>query len=85
MTTGYAHPVGSMHFIIIAGSRTFNDYDLLARKMDHLTQNLDEVEVVSGAAKGADELGTMGARTWPPTKDLPRRLEPFWETRWFHP
>ena len=51
-----------MHYIIIAGSRTFDDYDLLARKMDHLTQNLDEIEVVSGGARGADELGERWAR-----------------------
>ena len=51
-----------MHYVIIAGSRSFDDYDLLARKMDHLTQNLDEIEVVSGAAKGADELGERWAR-----------------------
>lgn len=45
--------------IIIAGSRTFTDYELLAAKMNALTKYLDftEVEVISGEAKGADELG----------------------------
>ena len=51
-----------MHYIIIAGSRTFDDYDLLTHKMDHLTQNPDEIEVVSGGAKGADQLGERWAQ-----------------------
>ena len=51
-----------MHHIIIAGSRTFDDYQRLARAMDHLTQNLDGVEVVSGCARGADQLGERWAK-----------------------
>ena len=49
--------------VIIAGSRTFTDYELLAAKMDTLTKNLDftEVEVVSGGARGADLLGERWA------------------------
>lgn len=49
--------------IVIAGSRTFTDYPLLARKMDAFTRNLDpdEIEVVSGEAKGADQCGERWA------------------------
>jgi hypothetical protein len=43
--------------VIIAGGRTFNDYDLLCRKADVFLSRQSEVEIVSGAAKGADKLG----------------------------
>ena len=49
--------------IIIAGSRTFTDYPLLAAKMDMFTENLDpdQIEVVSGEARGADRCGERWA------------------------
>ena len=47
--------------VIIAGSRTFSDYSLLATVCDHMLQNQDEVEIVSGGAKGADKLGELYA------------------------
>ena len=44
--------------IIIAGSRTFLDYDFLCQKLDRLLgQTQEEVEIVSGTAAGADRLG----------------------------
>ena len=45
--------------IIIAGSRVFNDYETLKRKVDHLLSNTNEItiEIVSGTAKGTDRLG----------------------------
>lgn len=43
--------------IIICGSRTFNDKKLLYDTMDKLTAALDNITVVSGAARGADSLG----------------------------
>ena len=43
--------------LIIAGSRTFNDYQLMCDKLDWLLQNQDNVSVVYGEAKGADALG----------------------------
>ena len=46
-----------MFHVIVAGSRTFADYELLKRTLDHLLQNKDEVEIVSGGARGADQLG----------------------------
>lgn len=52
-----------MNRIIIAGSRTFTDYELLCTKMDRICSNLgDEVEVVSGGARGADLLGEKWAK-----------------------
>lgn len=47
-----------MFKLIIAGSRDFNDYDFLKVKIDFLLKNIDdEIEIVSGTAKGADKLG----------------------------
>jgi hypothetical protein len=43
--------------VIIAGSRDFNDYNELCKFCDHVLQNQKEIEVVSGTAKGADQLG----------------------------
>jgi hypothetical protein len=50
--------------VIIAGGRDFNDYDLLERKCDLLLFNHASmnIEIVSGAAKGADYEGEMYAR-----------------------
>ena len=43
-----------MSKLIIAGSRTFNDYDLLKTNLNTLNSI---TEIVSGTAKGADLLG----------------------------
>jgi len=43
--------------VIIAGGRDFNDFNLLCKKCDFLLQNQKEIEVVSGTARGADQLG----------------------------
>ena len=48
--------------VIIAGSRTFSDYKLLATTCDHMLQNQEDVEIVSGKEpKGADKLGELYA------------------------
>lgn len=43
--------------VIIAGGRDFNDFDLLCEKVDKILSRQDRVEIVSGAARGADRLG----------------------------
>lgn len=53
--------------LIIAGSRVFNDYDILRDKCDALLvlKNRDPnvvIEIVSGVANGADKLGERYAR-----------------------
>jgi hypothetical protein len=48
--------------IIIAGSRIFNDYVELCNTCDFLISNQSNIEIVSGTAKGADELGEKYAR-----------------------
>ncbi len=47
--------------IIIAGSRSFRNYDRLAKDMDKITSKLKEVTIISGAAQGADTLGERWA------------------------
>lgn len=47
-----------MFKIIVAGSRGFSNYKFLVEKLDHLLKNVnDEIEIVSGTARGADQLG----------------------------
>ena len=48
--------------IIIAGSRDFSDYELLASKMAFYTQNQENIQIISGTARGADKLGERWAR-----------------------
>ena len=43
--------------VIIAGSRDFDDYEMLRKYCDFLLQSQTDIEVVSGTAKGADQLG----------------------------
>jgi hypothetical protein len=49
--------------LIVAGSRTFNDYKLLERSVIEFvnTFNDPDVEIVSGEAHGADRLGELFA------------------------
>jgi hypothetical protein len=49
--------------VIVAGSRTFRNYDLLRSKLDILLRNkVPDVLIVSGGAPGADALGERYAR-----------------------
>ena len=51
-----------MYKVIVAGSRTFNDYLLLEKKLDKILANrLPNVEIVSGTANGADKQGELYA------------------------
>jgi hypothetical protein len=49
--------------IIVAGTRFFNDYNFLKKKLDYYFKNLslEDIEIVSGKAKGADTLGELYA------------------------
>jgi hypothetical protein len=46
--------------VIIAGSRTFNDYELLKRVCNETLTTI--TEIVSGTANGADKLGERYAK-----------------------
>ena len=52
--------------IIVAGSRDFNDYELLKREVlnivKHDNRPKDYVKVISGGARGADTLGERFAK-----------------------
>jgi hypothetical protein len=43
--------------VIIAGSRTFNDYEYLEKKCDTLLSKKENIKIISGGASGADKLG----------------------------
>jgi hypothetical protein len=51
--------------VIIAGSRGFNYYELLERLLDMYLQRYspEQIEIVSGGARGADRLGERYARS----------------------
>lgn len=52
-----------MFKLIVAGSREFNNYDFLKQKLEFLLKNItEEIEIVSGRAKGADLLGEKFAK-----------------------
>ena len=47
---------------LIAGSRTFNDAELLEKTMDRLLTNKQQVLIISGGARGADTLAENYAK-----------------------
>ncbi len=52
-----------MFKVIVAGSREFDDYELLTSKLDKILFNIkDSIEIVSGTADGADKLGERYAQ-----------------------
>ena len=48
--------------VIIAGGREFKDYKLLCKICDLKLRNKDDVEIVSGTARGTDQLGEKYAK-----------------------
>jgi hypothetical protein len=48
--------------IIIAGSRGFNDYDLLSKVIFEQSEKFEAMSIVSGMAKGADALAVKFAK-----------------------
>lgn len=62
--------------VIVAGSLTFEDYQLLKKTMDELVNGHDDVTVLSGTADGADKLGEQWAFSRCYTV---RRFHPDWK------
>jgi hypothetical protein len=58
--------------VIIAGSRTFNDYKKLNDFMNAMTKYIDIESIICGEARGADILGSCWARA----NDIPVRSMP---------
>ena len=50
-----------MDKVIVSGTRYFNNYDLMCKKLDYFLCNLEDIEIVSGTARGADALGEQYA------------------------
>lgn len=50
--------------VIVAGGRTFNNYELLRNKLDSALRNRvsEGITIVSGAARGADKLSEQYAK-----------------------
>ncbi len=58
--------------LIIAGSRSFTDYELLSEKAAKVNNFEEITEVVCGGAKGADILG----KKWADENEIPVKLMP---------
>lgn len=54
----------NVFYLLIAGSRTFNDYEYFVDRCDYLLQNKQdkEIHIVSGGAKGADTFAEWYAK-----------------------
>lgn len=48
--------------VIIAGGRDFSDYETLCSVCDKMLSRQENVEIVSGTARGADQLGERYAK-----------------------
>lgn len=49
-------------FLLVAGSRSFTDYEKLESTLDRLLENRPETVIVSGGARGTDALAKQYAR-----------------------
>ncbi len=66
-----------MLYVLVAGSRTFKNYELLKTKMDYYLKNYSDVCIVSGGAYGADTLAIVYAKE----KGYPYKIFPAqWNT-----
>ena len=55
--------IADYFYVIVAGSRTFEDYDLLCDKLNSMLRNYgNNVFIVSGGARGADTLAIRYAK-----------------------
>lgn len=48
--------------VIIAGSRDFDNYNLLENSVKNILKDYEDIEIISGTAKGADSLGEIYAK-----------------------
>jgi hypothetical protein len=62
--------------VLIAGSRTYYDYEEFRDIMNYILKNKTNIELVSGGAKGADKLAEHYAKE----KNLPIKIFPaYWD------
>ena len=65
-----------MFKVIVAGSRDFNNYEVLKARLDTILNKKAEIVIVSGGARGADSLGERYALE----RNLPCKIFPAnWE------
>lgn len=50
--------------VVVAGSRTFNDYEFLKEKLNKALSKKENVTIISGGARGADYLGEKYAKEY---------------------
>jgi hypothetical protein len=63
--------------IIVAGSRTVNDYNIVKNILDHVSSKIKIDVIISGDAKGPDSYGTR----WAEEHDIPvEHFPPDWHT-----
>jgi hypothetical protein len=60
----YCPPIKQPFRLLVAGSRDYDDFDLLSSFLTHITARMDKTRLalISGKAKGADALGEQWAR-----------------------
>lgn len=51
-----------MKHVLVVGSRTFNDYEQLAKVLDKVAEGYKKITIVSGGARGADALAKKYAK-----------------------
>ncbi len=51
-----------MFYLLVAGSRSFTNYQYLSSSLDKLLVNQSDITIVSGGARGADSLAERYAR-----------------------
>ncbi|MDR2484104.1 MAG: DUF2493 domain-containing protein [Treponema sp.] len=51
-------------YVIIAGSRVFNNYEVLREALNEVSEEYDDVNVMSGGAGGAGSLGEIWANEY---------------------
>jgi YspA, cpYpsA-related SLOG family len=48
--------------VIIAGSRQFNNFEFMKSKLNPMFENIENCEIISGTANGADKMGEEYAK-----------------------
>lgn len=71
--------------VIVAGSRNFNNYNLLEKILDEFNSQVQSIdEIVCGEARGADSLGRRWAeKNNIPVKSFPAQWEKFGKSAGF--
>lgn len=70
--------------LVVAGSRSFTNYELMRIKLNKLRESIGDFEVVSGKARGADSLGERYAKEYSlPIAEFPADWDRFGKSAGF--